>query len=146
MILIASGGKIAIYDFHCFRLSFYENINFSRLSIIRKSFYISLRFYFLRCLSFNFTYEKINFILEFGDASRLNQAIQVVEAIDKNIESLIFGLGHGTRIIDGNYLYYSEMTDSPRLLINSQYDVEVGYLHLLARFGILYMYFISLNS
>ena len=67
-------------------------------------------------------------------------------AIDKNIEILIFGLGHGTRIIDGNYLYYSEMTDSPRLLINSQYDVEVGYLHLLARFGILYMYFISLNS
>ena len=61
----------------------------------------------------------------------------MVEAIDKNIESLIFGLGHGTRIIDGNYLYYSEMTDSPRLLINSQYDVEVGYLHLLARFGIL---------
>lgn len=82
--------------------------------------------------------DRVAKFLESGDTSREKQSFQVIQAISDVGFSSIYGLGIGTKIIEGNYTNTDTSTGGPSkaLLINSQYDVEVGFMHLFARFGI----------
>jgi hypothetical protein len=135
MVLLASGGKIAYYLIAIvFLLNFTENINLSRVSVKKRSLAIMVMFICFAFVNFNYISEKTLLLLEVGDLSRLKQSEQVIEELNDKGGSWLLGLGHGTRIIDGNYSFSSDVSD--RLFVNSQYDVEVGYFHFLARFGI----------
>lgn len=135
MTLIASGGKIGIFlIFVAIMLRVLENGNFLKFAFRKKHIYYSILVIIVMVASINRISERAFSFIVAGDASRFGQSMQVMTSLEDSKASLFFGLGHATKIIQGNYYYSSEVSD--KLYVNSQYDVEVGYFHLMARFGI----------
>lgn len=124
-------------------------VNF-RAMVVRKGAAVLLLTISVASAAFLATqYDRVSEYLMRGDQSREKQMFQVLDAVNDVPLAYIYGLGIGTRIIDGNYLVAGAARfsdESNRLLQNSQYEVEIGYMHLLARFGVLGSFLLILYS
>lgn len=113
-------------------------INFNRMTIRREGFWVST-IMLISIIVFSVSqYDRLASALEVGDVSRERQSSQVMEALHEVRYGNLIGLGVGTKIIEGNYISTGRVESidaSTGLFANSQYDIEAGYFHLLARFG-----------
>ena len=106
---------------------------------IKKVLYPSLMMVAGAIIAYVALFDRISFLFSNGDPTRWIQIIQSLALLSQSPEGWVFGFGIGTRLIDGPYLaaYQGLPEDAPRLVINSQYDIENGYIYQVLRFGLM---------
>ena len=80
---------------------------------------------------------RIDDLYESGDSRRFEQIYDAYDTIIQKPANLLYGAGLGTQYSEG-YMRFSDSiyNENIRLMDNSMYDIENGYIYLLVRLGV----------
>lgn len=134
--LLVTGGKTGLLFLGLFFIYLFGNM---RLNLFKTILLGSVSFSIFLVYFFSVNSRNLEF-LENGDLRRLQQITESFEKFNNNYVTRLVGIGIGTKYGNGYGVYKYDPkaeVDPENLFINSQYDIENGYLFLLCRFGVL---------
>jgi hypothetical protein len=134
--LLVTGGKTGLLFLSAFFFYLFGNMRFN---LIKTIFIGSVSLSIFLFYFFSVSSRSLEF-LENGDLKRLQQIEESFEKFNHNYVTRLVGIGIGTKYGNGydTYKYDPKAeVDPENLFINSQYDIENGFLFLLCRFGLL---------
>ncbi len=134
--LLVTGGKTGLLFLFLFFVYLFGNM---RLNLFKSIVIGCVSFSIFLVYFFSINSRNLEFF-ENGDLRRLQQIEESFEKFNTNNMTRLVGIGIGTKYGNGygTYKYDPKAeVDPENLYINSQYDIENGFLFLLCRFGVL---------